>query len=280
MAPFPRTRIENLSVSRMIIGTNWFLGYSHCSKAKDKLINDTMTAARIADILEVFLSAGIDALLGFRPEPKLVDGIKEAENRTGRACIRIAIPSLDLSGTPAAESANERLIAEYAALGTRILMPHQCTTDALLDKRAGVIRDMNRYTAMVRSHGMIPGLSTHMPETPRIADQSGLDVATYIQIYNAAGFLMQVEADWVHRIIWEARKPVIAIKPLAAGRLLPLVGLSFAWSTLRAQDMVCVGTSSPDEATEVIEISSAILEHRCPNVELQKTRSKQALNRA
>lgn len=39
---------------------------------------------------------------------------------------------------------------------------------------------------MTREHGMIPGPSTHMPETPGYADRAGRDVATYIQIYNAA----------------------------------------------------------------------------------------------
>ena len=48
---------------------------------------------------------------------------------------------------------------------------------------------------------MIPGLSTHMPEAVVYADAQNADVETYIQIYNGAGFLMQVEADWVMRII-------------------------------------------------------------------------------
>lgn len=61
---------------------------------------------------------------------------------------------------------------------------------------------------------------------------------------------------------------------MAAGRLLPLVGLGFAWGTLRDQDMVTVGTMSPDEAREVIEISLSCLEHRINNVYLQHTRSK------
>lgn len=109
------------------------------------------------------------------------------------------------------------------------------------------------------------------------ADESGLDVATYIQLYNAAGFLMQVEVDWVHRIIWKAKHPVITIKPMAAGRLLPLVGLGFSWATLRDCDMVTVGTMSPDEAKEDIEISLSILERRGDRVELQSTRSKKSL---
>ncbi|GAJ03774.1 unnamed protein product, partial [marine sediment metagenome] len=55
---------------------------------------------------------------------------------------------------------------------------------------------------------MIPGLSTHMPETIVYADNTGLDVESYTQIYNSSGFLMQVEADWIMRIIQEAKKPV------------------------------------------------------------------------
>lgn len=124
---------------------------------------------------------------------------------------------------------------------------------------------------------MLPGLSTHMPETIVYADETGLDVETYLSIYNAAGFLMHLEIDWVHRLIWRAKHPVITIKPLAAGRLLPLVGLAFNWSTIRDVDMVAVGTSTPDEAREVIEVSRAVLEHRVADVQLQETRSKQTV---
>jgi hypothetical protein len=139
------------------------------------------------------------------------------------------------------------------------------------------IRDIEQYAAMIRERGMIPGLSTHMPEPVIYADKAGVDVETYIQIYNAAGFLMQVEADWIMRVIDNAQKPVMTIKPLAAGRLLPAVGLAFVWSTIRDQDMVTIGTTTPDEAREAIEISLGLLERRTPDNELQRTRSKQSL---
>jgi len=102
-------------------------------------------------------------------------------------------------------------------------------------------------------------------------------VETYIQIYNAAGFLMPVEADWVMRVIRQAKKPVMTIKPLAAGRLLPVVGLAFVWNTIREQDMVTIGTTTPDEAHEVTELSLDFLEHQIPDSDLQKTRSKRSL---
>ena len=75
---------------------------------------------------------------------------------------------------------------------------------------------------------------------------------------------MQVEPDWVLSVIQQAKKPVMTIKPLAAGRLLPIVGLSFVWSTLRPQDMVTIGTTTPAEAREVINLSLDLLNHRSP----------------
>ena len=91
---------------------------------------------------------------------------------------------------------------------------------------------------------------------------------------------MQVEADWVMRIIQNAHKPVMTIKPLAAGRLLPVVGLSFVWNTIREQDMVTIGTTTPDEAREIVDISLELLAHRTPDYELKTTRSKTTLEAA
>ena len=88
---------------------------------------------------------------------------------------------------------------------------------------------------------------------------------------------MQVEADWVMRIIREAKKPVMTIKPLAAGRILPVVGLAFVWNTIRDQDMVTIGTTTPEEAREVIELSLDLLNRRLPENQLQETRSKKSL---
>jgi hypothetical protein len=278
MADFPRAMIEDLSVSRMIAGTNWFLGFSHQTRARDEFIKSYMTRERMADILEVFLRAGIDAHLGVRPEsPHHLDAIRDAEERVGREIITMGTPTLKWGGRPEDDDENRRILDAYAAIGCSICMPHQQTTDALLDRVERKIRLMDEFCAMIRQRGMIPGLSTHMPETPRYADRTGLDVATYIQIYNARGFLMQIEIDWVHKVIHEAAKPVICIKPMAAGRVQPLVGLAFVWATIRPQDMVCVGTMTPDEARELIEITWSLFENRASTVELQRTRSKTSL---
>jgi hypothetical protein len=277
MNMFPRTQIEKLSVSRMIIGTNWFLGYSHTSAAKDSHIKAVMTPARIADVIEVFLAAGVDTIMGPFDNQTLRDGVQEAQQRSGKKLVVVSTPWVNPADGPEAFAESQKIIARHASFGANICMPHTSATDALVDVRNRTIRNMAGICKEIRSQGMIPGLSTHMPEAIVYADETDLDVATYISLYNAAGFLMHVEVDWAHKLIWNAKHPVMTIKPLAAGRLLPLVGMSFVWSTLRPQDMVTVGTMTPDEARELIEISMSILDRRAGNVELQKTRSKQTV---
>ena len=278
MVEFPRTEVDGLSLPRMVIGTNWFLGFSHQSASRDKLICDR-SVSQVADVLEVFLAQGVDAILGFVANDRMYHAVQEAEQRTGKKLIIISTPGIDVNEGSEAESKNKEIMDLEAERGSSIVMPHTSSTDTMLDKRARVIRGMDKITAMIRERGMIPGLSTHEPESIVFADETELDVGTYISIYNAAGFLMPIEIDWVNHVIHHAKKPVITIKPFASGRLHPFVGLAFSWSTLRPQDMVTVGTMTPDEAKEVIELSLSLFEQRKAAVELQVTRSKQTLVR-
>ena len=70
----------------------------------------------------------------------------------------------------------------------------------------------------------------------------------------------------------------MTIKPLAAGRLMPIVGLAYVWNTIRPIDMVTAGTTTADEARELIDISLDLLSRQAPDFELQTTRSKKSLN--
>ncbi|MBN2310328.1 MAG: hypothetical protein JXR94_15245 [Candidatus Hydrogenedentes bacterium] len=284
MDAFPRTEIGGRSVSRLIIGTNWFLGFSHCTPAKDAYIHQHVRDRKtIADILEVFFREGVDTVVGLIQFEPLHDAIRDAEDRTGVGCTIISTPAFPISpATPAQgfELAEvEPILAREAELGTHICMPHQSTTDPLIDRCTREMRRGDELCRMIRDHGMIPGLSTHMPEAIVYADETGLDVATYIALYNAMGFLMQLEVDWVARIIHEAQKPVLTIKPMAAGQIRPFQALTFVWNTIRDQDMVSVGTMSPREAAEAVELSRSILANRRAGLELQETRSKASVKR-
>jgi len=289
---FPRTTIGGVSVSRMIIGTNGFIGCSHNTAARDTFLQQHMERKKVADILEVFLNAGVDTIMG--QFQLAAEAVKDAQDRTGKKMIVITTPGLPVcpavphhpmvSPTVRASSdwgldvdAVARTLDGEAKGGATFFLPHQGTTDTLLDRATHTIRYMDVIARMIRERGMIPGLSTHMPESIVYADETNLDVDTYISIYNAMGFLMQVEVDWTSRIIHQAKKPVITIKPMAAGQIRPFQALAFVWNTIRDCDMVTVGTMTPDEARECIELSLGFLERRQPDLTLQETRSKSSV---
>lgn len=279
MNAFPRTEVGGKSLSRMIVGTNWFLGYSHCTAAKDNLIRNTVKNRKsIADILEVFFRAGVDTVMGLAQVEPLVDAIKDAEDRTGVKCVLVSTPALPV--TPSTPTVGfdldevYRILDREQELGSDFILPHTSTTDLMVDGALREVRQMAPVCSLIRERGMLPGLSTHMPETIVYADETGLDVDTYISIYNSMGFLMHVEVDWVNRIIQNAKKPVMTIKPMAAGQLRPFQALTFVWNTIRPQDMVTVGTMTPDEARELIDLSIGILAGAQQNTKLQETRSK------
>ena len=95
MNDFPRTMVGGVSLPRLIIGTNWFLGYSHFSLAKDKFIKGYQTRKNIAEIIAVFLRHGIDAIMGGIPVPLLHEAILDAQEQVGRKVIRIFTPLFD-----------------------------------------------------------------------------------------------------------------------------------------------------------------------------------------
>ena len=276
MADFPRTTVGGESVSRMIVGTNWFLGYSHQTCAKDEFIRKFQTRENIADILTVVLENGVDTIMGM-PEQILREAIDIAQDRTGRKATLILTPSFELTPDGPKPGAPEQAFDNAKQLGATFCFPHTSVTDRLIDLLRGEIRHYDRLARLIREREMIPGLSTHSPESVIFADRTDADAEAYIQIFNARGFLMHVEVDWTMRMIRNAKKPVMTIKPFAAGRLQPVIGLTFSWNAIREQDMVTVGTTTPSEAKEVVEISFDILSRRLPDNDLQKTRSKKML---
>jgi len=260
----------------MIIGTNWICGWSHTGAAADSLIHKRNHCPEvIADMLEVFLNAGVDTIMGsYSEQKKLLDAMTIAEERTGKKIIRVDTPFLNVDDSTTARQEAEAKIIESKKNGATFCFLHHSSAEQLVNKNKGTIERLPDYLKMIRDHGMIPGLSAHMPELIIYSDQQGYDVESYIQIYNCLGFLMQVEVEYIHKVIWNAKKPVMTIKPMAAGRCTPFVGLNFVWNTIRPQDMVTVGCLTPEEAVEDIEFSLAALERRAPNVEGRSSPNK------
>lgn len=270
---FPRTQVEGVSLSRMIIGTNWILGWSHTGAAADRMITKRYdTREKMCEILEAYMEYGIDTIMApFGLSQNLVDAVKATEQKLGKPMIMVDTPCINVDNTKEGRKEAEKVITACGQRGSRICLLHHSSVEQLVNKNKGIIDRLPDYTSMIRDAGLIPGLSAHMPELITYSDDNNYDVQTYIQIYNCMGFLMQIEVETVARIIHNAKKPVMTIKPIAAGRTTPFVGLNFAWNTLRECDMVTVGAFQADEVHEDVEISFAALERRLPDLEKRQS---------
>lgn len=268
MPSFPRTQVEGVSLPRMLMGSNWILGYSHTTVSADEMIRRRYSEAKAsAEMVKAYLEYDIDAMMApFGGQQALLDGIKMAEDETGKKVIKIDTPIINVNDSAAARAEAKAKIEECAKNGAKICLIHHSSAEQLVNKNKGTIERLPDYTDMIRQAGMIPGLSAHMPELILYSDENGYDVETYIQLYNCMGFLMQVEVETVASIIHNAKKPVMTIKPMAAGRVSPFVGLNFVWNTIRDCDMVTIGCTDAEEAAEDIEISLAAIERRLPGM--------------
>ncbi len=278
MKPFPRTQVEGISLPRLLIGSNWVLGYSHTSPSADEMIKRRYAQPeQVAALLEAYLKYDIDALMApFEPDGALLAGVRLAEERTGKRITLIDTPIVDVSDGAQGRAAAQARIRQSAQMGCSLCLLHHSCAEQLVNKHKGTIERLPDYLDMIRQAGLVPGLSAHMPELVLYSDQNGYDVQTYIQIYNCAGFLMQVEIEYISKVINEAKKPVMTIKSMAAGRVSPYVGLTFSFATIRPQDMVTLGAFTPEEVDEDVEIAMAAIERRYPNLEGRASPNKTA----
>jgi len=260
--------VGGVSLPRMLIGSNWMAGYSHVSVASDHMIKQKYEGPEaVAGMLETFLSYGIDAVMGMLDgTPTLAQGVRLAQERTGKRVIMIDTPILNVDDSLKAREEARRAVRRSRELGATFCLPHHSCAEQLVNKNKRTLDRLPDYLAMIRDEGLIPGLSAHMPELVVYSDANEYDVETYIQLYNCLGFLMQVEVEYIHHVIVNAKKPVMTIKPMAAGRVSPFVGLTFAYATLRPCDMVTVGCFTREEVHEDVEIALATIERRPPDV--------------
>ena len=276
---FPQTTIAGVSLSRMIIGTNWLAGFSHTSAAADFNINQKFSAVdSYAPVIGTFVKHGVNSIMGgFCNKPESADKILRAQEKLGTKLVLIDTPNINVDDTREARNECQKQFKRSAEIGGTFCFLHHVACEKLVNKHKRTMDRLPEYLDMIRQAGLIPGLSAHMPEIVQFCDLNEYDVETYIQIFNCMGFLMQIEIESVIKIIHNAKKPVMTIKPMAAGRVSPYVGLTFNWTVLRPIDLVTVGCFSPEEAEEDIEISLAAIEHRLPNLEPRSSPAAQSI---
>ncbi|MBD3350182.1 MAG: hypothetical protein GF364_01695 [Candidatus Lokiarchaeota archaeon] len=249
--------MEDIELSRLICGTNAFCGISHFTKSRDMYLADYFRDVnKIAEIMSyLFKEFGVNACIS-SPRDSILKAKEMVEEELGEKYHWICTPS-DARETATGTEPNIKQQIEWCAdHGVSVCMPHRSWTDYRIQNKDRVIFDIEKVTNCIRDHGMIPGLSTHYYETIQAVKKHNYDVKLIVQPLNPTGFQSNIEVNRLISEINSTNTQIIVIKPMAAGRLEPEIGLNFAFKNIKSNDIVACGfdcIQNADYDAQVVE---------------------------
>jgi hypothetical protein len=253
--------IGAVRVSRFILGSNPFSGFSHQSPAVDLHMKRYFTTARIKETLHSAAALGVNTLIG-RSDHHVMRLLLEYWDEGGtlqwfaQTCPELGSPEVSIN--------------RAEAMGAKACHVHGGVMDFLLAQNR--LDEVPRLIEMIRSKGMLAGIAGHNPKVFEWAEQH-LDVDYYLCCYynsnsrdERAEHVSGME-EWFRdedratmvQVIEHLSRPVVHYKILAAGRNEPAAAFDFAAQHMRANDAVCVGIGS-DDAPAMLQADVALLE--------------------
>lgn len=240
------TTLGNLTVSRFILGSNPFSGFSHMDPATDLEMMKYYTTARIKETLRQAEALGINSLIA----------------RVDHHITRLLLEYLEEGGA----------IQWFAQTCPEVGDHHACISRAIVGKakachiHGGVmdflfaqdrLAEIPPVIQRIRANGMLAGIAAHNPKVIEWAD-ANLDVDYFMcSYYNAAHrderaehvsgmeeWFLEEDRQAMTGLIRGLSRPAIHYKVLAAGRNDPHEAFKIVARSMRAMDMVCVGIYS------------------------------------
>lgn len=233
-APLPTVRLGTLEVSRLILGSNPFWGYSHKSAQLDEEMKRFHTDERIVRILDEAADCGLTAVASPPDERWRTLWTKY---RAGGGRLKTWISQCH--GNP------EQMLSEIdrsVKAGAAAVFIQGARVEEQFGK--GSFDVLRSWIERIREAGLPAGAAAHWPEVHPELERRGFPTDFYFQcMYNASksNDYSPAEREKAAATIALLKKPVIAYKILAAGRLTPGEGFEFAFQRIRRKDGVCVG---------------------------------------
>jgi thiamine monophosphate synthase len=244
----PTVRLGKYSVSRLILGSNPFYGYSHASRLLDQHMREWGTPENVCAALRQAEQSGVTTFQ--------TNGDARAITDIGRH--REAGGTLQVIA----------LVKQNPEDAVKAMRPvavshHGENTDALF--RQQKMEEVRDFTKRVRQTGVLVGVSTHKPEVIEYIEERGWDVDFYMgcafnrtrtpdeirkllgQLPLPAGELyLEQDPARMFGVMRNTRKTCLAFKILAAGRMAgspEAVDAAFqtAFAAIKPQDCVIVG---------------------------------------
>ncbi len=252
---FPTFEVEDVTIPKVLIGINPFLGYSHFSEAKSNYFKRVFKdAAAISDV--IIKATEFDVTGIYTPaDEKIAEALKQVEKKTGikMTVVGTTYYTFDLAKI-------EKEVALLKSMGARICLLHGNAVDDLLNPVERIIANAEEMLGLIRDEGMVPGIACHDARAILYSEERSYDSKVFATPVNKTGFWMNHEGLTL-RIIEKIEKPVIALKPFASGRIQPEEGLEFTLST-PGVTAVAIGVANHEEVVQDFKLAKEILSRK------------------
>jgi hypothetical protein len=264
------TQFHHLTVSRFILGSNPFSGFSHQSPETDWDMRHYFSSVHIKALLCQAEALGVNTLLA----------------RTDFHMMRVILEYRDEGGalqwfaqTCPEVGSHEACILRASTYGAKACHIHGGVMDNLFAQ--GKLAEIPPALDLIREKGMLAGIAAHNPRVIEWAEEH-LDLDYYLCCYynptrrdekadhvsGATEFYREEDRTAMTELIPMLSKPVVHYKILAAGRNDPAAAFAFAASKMRQNDAVCVGIYPRDRpgmlAEDVRLLEESLLAQNLP----------------
>ncbi len=251
--PLPKVKFGKAEITRLIIGSNPFYGYSHFNGLLDRHMREWMTQDRKMEVLHRCEQVGINTWqVHYNDQP--MQDIRRYRAEGGKMNI-IMLGDFAMMKDLSLVS---KVAKEIAPLG---IGHHGNRTDERF--RNGEMDKVREFLKAVRDSGVMAGISTHNPAVVDTVESQGWDVDYYMTcLYRVSRTpeearkelgeaplgetFLEKDPERMCKAIRQTRKPCLAFKVLGAGRNISSGGtieaaFRFALTNIKPTDAIIVG---------------------------------------
>jgi hypothetical protein len=253
----PEGKLGNLTLSRMILGCNPIIAWSHSRDLiyTNRLMKAYNTEDRIIQTLHMARQAGINTFQLTTEAFPVFNKYKELSNEKMQTLVMATLPERDFFS-------NLKLAVDNGADAIYI---HGRVCDAYA--RAGNLEGLSKAFDYIRKQGLQAGVGAHCLETIQICEKANFESDFYFKTFHHDKYwsalpeanrepyieigpsytdhnkycdnMWDLHPDRTVEFLKEVKKPVIGFKVLAAGAIQPKVGFRYAFEN--GADFICVG---------------------------------------
>jgi hypothetical protein len=248
----PTVKFGKTEVTRMILGSNPFYGYSHFNKIFDQTMKEWYTQDRRMEVMHACERQGINTWQ-VHYDPLFEEDFRRYRAEGGKMHV-VLLAQNSLMENPA-------MLRDVAKLGPLGVAHHGNVTDNRF--RAGEKGKVRDFLKAVRDAGVMVGLSTHNPGVVDTVESEGWDLDYYQTcLYRVtrtaeearaeygeapiAEIYMEKDPERMCKMIRQTKKPCLAFKLFGAGRTVNRpaqieAAFRYAFANIKPTDPVIVG---------------------------------------